>query len=153
MQSLALVIHVILAIGVIGLVLIQHGKGADAGAAFGSGASATVFGSRGSASFLTRATTVLAGLFFVTSLTLFYIAANRDRVERSVTDNPALIEEAPAVPAASDLPGGIDGDEAATPSDGEASDLPDAPAAPEAPDAPVVDEATSEGDLPAPPAD
>ena len=64
MQSFALVIHVALAIGVTGLVLIQHGKGADAGAAFGSGASATVFGARGSASFLTRMTTVLASLFF-----------------------------------------------------------------------------------------
>ena len=106
MQSLALVIHVVLAVGVIGLVLIQHGKGADAGAAFGSGASATVFGARGSASFLTRATTALAALFFVTSLILFYLAANREGSVRSVTDTPGLIE--PAAPASStDLPGGV----------------------------------------------
>ena len=143
MQSIALVVHVILAIGVIGLVLIQHGKGADAGAAFGSGASATVFGARGSASFLTRATTILAGLFFVTSLTLFYIAAHRDRGSRSVTDNPALIEEAPPAPAASDLPGGIDADEAAAPAS--TSDLPEAPA--------VNDEGAPAADLPAPPSD
>lgn len=105
MQSLALIIHVVLAVGVIGLVLIQHGKGADAGAAFGSGASATVFGARGSASFLTRATTILATLFFLTSIFLFYLAANRDSAQRSVTDTPGLVEEAPAV--STDLPGGV----------------------------------------------
>jgi len=113
MQSIALVIHVLLAIGVIGLVLIQHGKGADAGAAFGSGASATVFGSRGSASFLTRATTMLAGAFFLTSLMLFYLAANRDGNVRSVTDGVSVVDDvAPvAVPAAEgDLPGGVEAD-------------------------------------------
>jgi len=87
MQSLILILHVALAIGLIGLVLIQHGKGADAGAAFGSGASSTVFGARGSATFLTRLTTAIAAAFFVTSLTLFYFAANRDRGGTgSVTD-------------------------------------------------------------------
>jgi preprotein translocase subunit SecG len=104
MQQIALVIHVALAIGVIGLVLIQHGKGADAGAAFGSGASATVFGSRGSASFLTRLTTILAGLFFLTSMTLFYLAAQRDGGLGSVTDG--IVTEQVAPPA-SDLPGGV----------------------------------------------
>jgi len=101
MQSIALVFHVALAIGVIGLVLIQHGKGADAGAAFGSGASATVFGAKGSASFLTRLTTILAALFFLTSLFLFYLAANRDSTVRSVTD---VGGSAVAAPAADDLP-------------------------------------------------
>jgi len=108
MQSIALVIHVILAVGVIGLVLIQHGKGADAGAAFGSGASATVFGARGSASFLTRATTGLAAAFFATSLFLFYLAAHRDSGVRSVTDVPGLVQEVVPAAAPSDLPGGID---------------------------------------------
>ena len=117
MQSLALVIHVVLAVGVIGLVLMQHGKGADAGAAFGSGASATVFGARGSGSFLTRATTILATLFFVTSIFLFYLAANRDNAIRSVTDTPGLVEE--AAPSSSDLPGGVETE----------SDLPAVPAA------------------------
>ena len=95
MQALALVIHVALAIGVIGLVLIQHGKGADAGAAFGSGASSTVFGARGSASFLTRVTTGLAAAFFVTSLFLFYLAAHRDGGISSVTDSlpDAILED------------------------------------------------------------
>ncbi len=66
------VVHIFICVGLIGLVLIQHGRGADAGAAFGSGASSTVFGSRGSASFLTRTTAILATLFFITSLTLAY---------------------------------------------------------------------------------
>ena len=122
MQSIALVVHVILAIGVIGLVLMQHGKGADAGAAFGSGASATVFGAGGSASFLTRATTALAAAFFLTSLFLFYLAAHRDSTVQSVTDVPGLVEEAPAPPASSDLPGGVDGD--SLPGGAEADDLP-----------------------------
>ncbi len=105
MQQIALVIHVALAIAVIGLVLIQHGKGADAGAAFGSGASSTVFGARGSASFMTRLTTILAGLFFVTSILLFYLAAQRDGGLGSVTDGIVIEETAPA---ATDLPGGVD---------------------------------------------
>lgn len=74
MQSILLVVHVLLAVSLIGLILIQHGKGADAGAAFGSGASATVFGAQGSGSFLTRLTAILATLFFTTSLTLAYLS-------------------------------------------------------------------------------
>jgi len=122
MQSLTLIVHVALAVAVIGLVLIQHGKGADAGAAFGSGASSTVFGARGSASFLTRLTTILAALFFGTSLILFYLAAHRDRGLGSVTDSlaPATIE-APA--EESDVPQ-VEG--AAEPTGGEEaeSDMP-----------------------------
>ena len=121
MQSIALVVHVILAVGVIGLVLMQHGKGADAGAAFGSGASATVFGARGSGSFLTRATTILAFLFFLTSLTLFYMAANRDSSVRSVTDIPGVIEEAAPQESTTDLPGGVEAIEESGATD---SDLP-----------------------------
>ena len=75
MQTILTVIHLLLAIGLIGLVLLQHGKGADAGAAFGSGASATVFGARGSGSFLSRSTAILATLFFLTSIGLAYYAA------------------------------------------------------------------------------
>ncbi|MBX2839907.1 MAG: preprotein translocase subunit SecG [Gammaproteobacteria bacterium] len=124
MQSIALVIHVALAIGVIGLVLIQHGKGADAGAAFGSGASATVFGARGSASFLTRMTTVLAALFFLTSIALFYIAAHRDGAVRSVTDIGAIEEPAAEsdLPTTPDAPSG-EADTPAAPAD-TANDLP-----------------------------
>jgi preprotein translocase subunit SecG len=70
METLIVVVHVIAALAIIGLVLLQQGKGADAGAAFGSGASQTVFGSSGSGNFLTRSTTIAAVIFFVTSLTL-----------------------------------------------------------------------------------
>jgi preprotein translocase subunit SecG len=75
--DIVVVFHVLLSVTLIGLILIQHGKGADAGAAFGSGASATVFGSQGSASFLTRTTAILATLFFVTCLTLAYFTMQR----------------------------------------------------------------------------
>lgn len=78
-------IHVLLTIGLIGLILLQRGKGADIGAAFGSGASSTVFGSQGSASFLTRTTAVLATLFFVMSLTLAYLSGQRVE-QQSVTE-------------------------------------------------------------------
>ncbi len=142
MQSLALVIHVILAVGVIGLVLMQHGKGADAGAAFGAGASATVFGARGSASFLTKATTILATLFFITSLFLFYLAAHRDSNLRSVTDVPGLVDE-PAPQQTTDLPGGVSDTEEAQ---GSEDTAPAEPAATEDSEA-----AGSDSDLPTPP--
>lgn len=75
MQIILTVLQVLLSLALIGLVLIQHGRGADAGAAFGSGASSTVFGARGSGSFLSRATAILAALFFLTSMALAYYAA------------------------------------------------------------------------------
>jgi preprotein translocase subunit SecG len=75
MQLILTVLHLALAIGLVGLILIQHGRGADAGAAFGSGASGTVFGAQGSGSFLTRTTAILATLFFLTSMALAYFAA------------------------------------------------------------------------------
>jgi len=94
MQTILNVFHVFLAIGLVGLVLIQHGKGADAGAAFGSGASATVFGARGSGSFLSRTTAALAALFFLTSMALAYFASQ-------VGEPEGLMKgvEAPAAPA------------------------------------------------------
>ena len=76
MQTLILSIHIILAIVLVVLILVQHGKGADAGAAFGSGASSTVFGAQGSASFLTKITTFIALSFFITSLALAYFASS-----------------------------------------------------------------------------
>ena len=77
-NSILLVVQVLLSISLIVLILMQHGKGADAGAAFGSGASATVFGAKGSGNFLSRTTTVIAILFFVVCLSLAYISSNRD---------------------------------------------------------------------------
>ena len=73
METLVWVIHLITAIILSGLVLIQHGKGADMGAAFGTGSAGSVFGSSGSANFLSRSTAVAAAVFFVTSLTLTYL--------------------------------------------------------------------------------
>lgn len=80
METLVWVVHVLAAVGVIGLVLMQHGKGADMGAAFGSGASGSLFGSSGSANFLSRATAVLAAVFFTTSLTLTYFSSHKTKL-------------------------------------------------------------------------
>lgn len=82
--SIVLTVHVLAGLGVIGLVLMQHGKGADMGAAFGSGASGSLFGSSGSANFLSRMTAGLAGVFFVTSLGLSYLAGAKSPVASSV---------------------------------------------------------------------
>jgi preprotein translocase subunit SecG len=101
MYTFLVVIQVVVAIALIGLVLVQHGKGADAGAAFGSGASGTVFGSRGSANFLTRATAVCATVFFLASLSLAYVVQARRPVQ-SVTDTVA--PAAPTVPEESVAP-------------------------------------------------
>ena len=82
--STVLTIHILAALGVIGLVLVQHGKGADMGAAFGSGASGSLFGATGSANFLSRTTAVLAAVFFITSLSLAFIASNKPKTAGSV---------------------------------------------------------------------
>ena len=85
-STFLLILHVILALGVTGLVLLQKGKGAGEGAAFGGGGSGTVFGASGSANFLSRSTAVLATAFFINSLVLAHMAANRD-VADSVLDS------------------------------------------------------------------
>ena len=77
MENLVTIIHVLAAAGVIGLVLLQHGKGADMGAAFGSGASGSLFGVSGSSNFLSRATAICVLVFFTTSLTLAYLASHK----------------------------------------------------------------------------
>ncbi len=107
-NAILLVVQVLLSVMLIALILIQHGKGADAGAAFGSGASGTIFGARGSGNFLTKTTAILATLFFATSLGLAYIASHREG-PKSIVDS--VVEEqmqqsAPALqePAPADLP-------------------------------------------------
>ncbi len=119
MQNILLVFHIFLAIGLVGLVLIQHGRGADAGAAFGSGASSTIFGARGASSFLTRTTAILATLFFVTSLRLAYFT-NRSVEPQSIMDRaqqqqaqeappaPAPTTDVPAVPSEPETPSDAD---------------------------------------------
>ena len=92
-QKAVLIAHTLIALGIIALVLLQRGKGADAGAAFGAGASGTVFGSRGSGSFFSRATAVLATAFFASSLTLAYLSSQRVTTEESLVDESRLVEE------------------------------------------------------------
>jgi len=100
-QKIALITHTLIALGIIALVLLQRGKGADAGAAFGAGASGTVFGSRGSGSFFSRATAVLATLFFASSLTLAYLSSQRSDAPESLLEGAQVVEtaidEAPVV--------------------------------------------------------
>lgn len=134
LQTIALVIHVFLAIGVIGLVLIQHGKGADAGAAFGSGASATVFGSKGSGSFLTRMTTFFALAFFATSMLLFFLASQRNSSGLgSVIDDvtvPTQQEDVP-LPSPADDTTSTETDLPAVPAVDTPADSDDVPAVPD----------------------
>ena len=101
--STVLVIHILAALSVIGLVLVQHGKGADMGAAFGSGASGSLFGATGSANFLSRTTAVMAVVFFTTSLSLAYIASNKPKTSGSVMQD--TVKSQPVSGAATAVPG------------------------------------------------
>ena len=104
LNHILLVIHVLVAVSVIGLILLQQGKGADAGAAFGSGASGTVFGSQGSGTFLSRTTAILAAVFFATSLGLAYLA-NESAKPTSVVDQVSTpAAETTTLPAEQDTP-------------------------------------------------
>src|SRR5467141_5432718 len=110
--NVLIVLHVLVALAIIGLVLLQHGKGADMGSGFGGGASGSLFGATGSANFLSRTTAVLATLFFLLSLALAYVATHRAGDDGSVVDRvpakenhaakgqkPAAEPQKPAVPA------------------------------------------------------
>ena len=92
MQSTILFVHTVIAAAIIILVLMQRGKGADAGAAFGAGASGTVFGARGSGSFFSRATAILATAFFVTSLALAYMSSQRTSAPDSLIEGTTAVE-------------------------------------------------------------
>jgi len=94
METLVLVIHVLAALALVGLILLQHGKGADVGAAFGSGASGSLFGASGSANFLSRTTAVLAVIFFLTSLGLTFFSSRK-------TEHKGVMATQPAAPAQS----------------------------------------------------
>ena len=108
METVILIVHILAAVGLVSLILLQQGKGADMGAAFGSGASSTVFGSQGSASFLTRSTAILAAVFFITSLFLAYfsgqgvsrVSVTEKSVVETVDSGVAVDEDMPAVPTA-----------------------------------------------------
>jgi preprotein translocase subunit SecG len=133
MQKIVLIAHTFIALAIIALVLLQRGKGADAGAAFGSGASGTVFGARGSSNFFSRTTAILATIFFASSLTLAYMSSQR------VKGPSSLIERAPVVQPAEDP-------DVATPGEGADTDLPPLEAE-DAPDTGGAD--TAEAELPA----
>lgn len=118
MQTALLAVHILVAIAVVVLVLIQHGKGADAGAAFGAGAaggaSGSVFGAQGASNFLSRTTAVLATVFFLTSLSMAYMF-------RTVDAPTSLMEQGSAVPMTQDALPAVDNN----------TDAPVIPAAPE----------------------
>ena len=93
-QKAVLIGHTLIALLIIVLVLLQRGKGADAGAAFGSGASGTVFGSRGSTSFFSRATAICATIFFITSLILAYLSSQNSSAPASIIEEEVSVEDA-----------------------------------------------------------
>jgi len=102
METLVWIVHIIVALALIVLVLLQHGKGADMGAAFGTGSAGSLFGSSGSANFLSRSTAVLATMFFLTSLTLAYFGLQQHKPGDSVVDRadiPVQAQPAPTAPA------------------------------------------------------
>jgi len=117
--SVVLSIHILVGLAVIGLVLMQHGKGADMGAAFGSGASGSLFGSSGSANFLSRTTGVLAAIFFVTSLTLAYTAASKPKSAGSV-----MQETVQSQPVSAPAGAEVDAAKAAADAASKAKDIP-----------------------------
>ena len=110
LYNVLLVIQILVALSIIGLVLIQHGKGADAGAAFGGGAAGTVFGSKGSGNFLSRMTAILAAVFFANSLFLAWLTAhpdtgaNKSIIPEAVSDS---VMDAPSAPTASAIPSDV----------------------------------------------
>ena len=126
--TVVLVAQMLSALGMIGLILVQHGKGADMGAAFGSGGSGSLFGASGSANFLSRTTAVLAIVFFICTLALAYFGNARPQTGSSVLEGSTLTAPAPAVPAsgAAQIPG--------TAGPASAPVTPAAPAAPGVPD-------------------
>ena len=118
MYQVLTIIHILVAAAIIGLVLLQQGRGADAGAGFG-GTSNTLFGARGAASFLSRTTAILATVFFLTSLSLAYMAGNIDNKSHDIMDVPQaespaqrdlppVVEEPAAAKNAADLPAATD---------------------------------------------
>ena len=127
MHSMVLIAHVLISASIIGLVLLQRGKGADAGAAFGSGASGTVFGARGSANFLSRTTGVLAAAFFLTSLSLAFLGSRQQSIESLMEQNAAGADSAPSLMALPDESAGSD-DMPGLPVPGESANEAEAPA-------------------------
>lgn len=126
MEIVILVLHVLAAAGIIGLVLLQHGKGADVGAAFGGGVSGSLFGATGSANFLSRATAVLALVFFLTSMGLTYLSIRKPDNRGVMADQPLPAQTLPSqipAPALGQIPAQAPGQATSAPT-------PTVPAAP-----------------------
>jgi preprotein translocase subunit SecG len=135
--TLILTVHVLVALAIIFLVLLQHGKGADMGAAFGSGSSGSLFGATGSANFLSRTTAALAVVFFLTSLGLAYVATHKPKTGASVMQGTTTLPAPAAAPApAGDVPKPADAPAAASAPAGEVPKPADVPAAPKVNDVP-----------------
>jgi preprotein translocase subunit SecG len=146
-QSVLLVLHMLTAVAVCGFVLLQHGKGADMGAAFGSGASGSLFGAAGSANFLSRTTAVLAALFFITSLGLTWLAATQTG-GKSIVEQGVMSTLPASKPADVPAPPGGTPPQAA-PAAGAPASVPAPAAAPAAPAAPAGNAPTSKsGEVP-----
>jgi preprotein translocase subunit SecG len=149
LETLLLVVHLLVAVAVCGFVLMQHGKGADMGAAFGSGSSGSLFGAAGSANFLSRTTAILATVFFLTSVGLTFFGAVKGRPQ-GVMDQGVMEKLAPAAPKAPDVPKPADVPQpspaAPSSSTGPASAVPQ-PAAPATAPAPSGS-ADKKGDVP-----
>ena len=120
--NVILTVQILTALGMIGLILIQHGKGADMGAAFGSGSSGSLFGASGSANFLSRTTAVLAAVFFVCTLALAYFGNARPASTGSVLETPAaVVPAAPDAGSAAAIPGNAAPGAAAAPAAAQAA--------------------------------
>jgi len=133
LQTIVLILHTLVCLMIVGLVLLQRGKGAEAGTGFGAGASGTVFGARGSANFLSRTTALLATTFFVTSLALAYFSTEQQEPE-SILDRMAPAGGSRAVPsepqdldAPPELPAQLPADDAPTAEQPSPADEPEAP--------------------------
>ena len=143
MHQLLLIVQVLVAVGLIGLVLLQQGRGADAGAAFGSGGAGSVFGARGPATLLTRLTAALALVFFVNSIGLAYLSLQQSRDTRSVMERVVPVgsdavptpEGSDSASSAADVPSAPQDDA----SPGFTSDVPEAPEMPAADDQPPAE--------------
>lgn len=142
MEKLVLIVHVLTALSIIGLILLQQGKGAEAGASFGAGVSGTVFGSEGSGNFFSRLTAIMATVFFVTSLGLAVLA--RQGAGADIDADLPQIQESVEQPAPGELLE-IDGDIPQLDGQPEASDVPEVPRA-EVPPATEAEEAPGEED-------
>ena len=145
LHNVVLVVHVLCAGMIIGLVLLQRGKGAEAGTGFGAGASGTVFGARGSANFLSRATGVLATVFFITSLALAYLSTQRS-APTSLLDAPAQTAPAPQTPTTTQPPASTPAAQGATPAPPATTPAP--PATTDLPQLPKDSQSPPSGDTP-----